>query len=132
MSILGDPSRELAFTKANLQLDMKNYHTWAYRQWVLAYFGGTYGSDVKESSPVAGRFPELWDGELDFAEEMIQKDIRNNSAYNHRWYCTFGRYSKRTELDNAMKAMREQEIHYALDKIAQAPNNASPWNYLRG
>ncbi|WFC99633.1 galactose-6-sulfurylase [Malassezia yamatoensis] len=132
VSVLGDPSRELAFTKANLQLDMKNYHTWAYRQWVLAYFGGTHESKQNESLPGAGQYPELWDGELDFADEMIQEDIRNNSAYNHRWYCIFGRYSKRGELDVALETKREKEIQYTLDKIAQAPNNASPWNYLRG
>lgn len=132
MSVLGDPSRELDFTRANLSLDAKNYHTWAYRQWVLAHFGGLHEHDEKLRAPGAGAFPQLWDGELAFVDEMLAEDIRNNSAYNHRWFCIFGRGAEGRRISPSLQTTRDAEITYALEKIAMAPNNASPWNYLRG
>ncbi|KAG8960757.1 CAAX geranylgeranyltransferase alpha subunit [Tulasnella sp. 408] len=42
-------------TPAKPSVDTKNYHTWAYRQWLLAEFNS----------------PELWAGELDFVDEML-------------------------------------------------------------
>ncbi|WFC96166.1 galactose-6-sulfurylase [Malassezia brasiliensis] len=132
VSVLGDPSRELDFTRANLSLDAKNYHTWAYRQWVLAHFGGLHEHEEKLRAPGAGAFPQLWDGELAFVDEMLKEDIRNNSAYNHRWFCIFGRSAEGRRINLSLQATRDAEIAYALEKIAMAPNNASPWNYLRG
>ena len=49
------------------EVDSKNYHGWAHRQWVIQAFN-------------------LWDGELDYIREMLVKDIRNNSAWNQRWF----------------------------------------------
>ena len=47
--------------------DGKNYHAWSHRQWALKEFA-------------------LWDGELDFICELLEIDLRNNSAWNQRWY----------------------------------------------
>lgn len=55
VSILGDPSRELEFVSSVLNHDGKNYHTWAYRQWILAHFGGLGLRD--ESVSAVGSWP---------------------------------------------------------------------------
>ena len=67
------PVPELAFIARSLKEDEKNYHTWSYRQWLLAYFNDD----------------ELWAGELDFVEQMLKNDIRNNSAWHHRFFTVF-------------------------------------------
>jgi len=40
---------------------------YVYRQWVLSEFG-------------------LWDGELDYVTRLITEDVRNNSAWNQRYF----------------------------------------------
>ena len=54
------------------QQDSKNYHVWSYRQWLVRHF-------------------DLWDTELPDVEELIDEDVRNNSAWNHRYFVVFGR-----------------------------------------
>ncbi|WFD34490.1 galactose-6-sulfurylase [Malassezia cuniculi] len=120
VALLGDPSRELSFSAENLAIDAKNYHTWAYREWVLAHFGTPGNSQAGRG---AGEYPELWDGELAFVDKLLDEDVRNNSAWSHRWFCCFGRESGVT---------REDEIAYVAKRLAVAPNNGSAWNYLRG
>ena len=117
---MGDPSRELAFSADNLSIDPKNYHTWAYREWVLAHFACT---DNTQAGRGAGAYPELWVGELEYVDQLLDEDVRNNSAWSHRWLCCFGR-------DSGVR--REDEIAYTAMRIALALNNASAWNYLRG
>jgi protein farnesyltransferase/geranylgeranyltransferase type-1 subunit alpha len=35
---------------------------------------------------------DLWDqGELEYVNELIVKDVRNNSAWNHRFFILFGK-----------------------------------------
>eukprot|EP00005_Dracoamoeba_jomungandri_P007313 CAMPEP_0174262900 /NCGR_PEP_ID=MMETSP0439-20130205/16061_1 /TAXON_ID=0 /ORGANISM="Stereomyxa ramosa, Strain Chinc5" /LENGTH=268 /DNA_ID=CAMNT_0015347939 /DNA_START=45 /DNA_END=851 /DNA_ORIENTATION=- len=102
-----NPSAELKFTEIMLDEDSKNYHAWAHRQWVLQNYG-------------------LWDDELSFTEAMIKKDIRNNSAWNQRYFvlsCT---------KDINDLALKKDEIDYAFSIIQRSPNNASPWNYMKG
>ncbi|KAG6892755.1 hypothetical protein C0995_002523 [Termitomyces sp. Mi166 len=53
-----NPVPELKFIAESLKADVKNYHTWSYRQWLLAYFNDK----------------DLWTGELDFVETMIVQD----------------------------------------------------------
>lgn len=68
-----NPGPELEFIANSLQVDMKNYHTWSYRQWILAYFNDD----------------TLWSHELDFVESMLEIDVRNNSAWHHRFFVAF-------------------------------------------
>jgi protein farnesyltransferase/geranylgeranyltransferase type-1 subunit alpha len=87
--------------------DSKNYHSWQHRQWVIR----TYN---------------LWDQELSFIEQLLNEDLRNNSAWNQRYFVisnTTG-YSS----DDVIK----REIQFALSYIKMAPNNESAWNYLHG
>lgn len=103
---LGDGGDEKRFTRAAIAGDAKNYHAWAHRQWAVKAFS-------------------LWDGELEAVDELLDEDVRNNSAWNHRWFVL--------EHTTALAAAdRDREAQYALDRIARAVHNESPWNYLRG
>lgn len=105
---------EQEFVEKMFEADGKNYHVWSYRQWLVRRFN-------------------LWEGqgELEFTERMMARDIRNNSAWNHRWYVVNGRENEGIPgITDA--AIRAREIKFAQDAIAKAPQNQSPWNYLRG
>lgn len=100
--------------------DSKNYHVWSYRQWLVRHFS-------------------LWDSELPYIDSLLAEDIRNNSVWNHRWFVVFSRYADPTKGTGADAAaipadpeIVEREIQYAKDKIRLAPQNESPWRYLRG
>jgi len=108
------PAPELVFITTSLKVDAKNYHTWSYRQWLLVYFNDD----------------ELWKGELDFVERMLTDDIRNNSAWHHRFFTVFQSGTRQGDEDR--DEVLRRELAYVKDAISQAPNNASAWNYLRG
>ena len=101
--------------------DAKNYHVWSYRQWLVRHFS-------------------LWDTELPYIEELLEADVRNNSAWNHRWFVVFGRHTdpeKHSIKNNDAYSevppeIVEREINYAKAAISLAPQNQSPWLYLRG
>ena len=76
---------------------------------------------------------------------MIDEDVRNNSAWNHRWFLRFGAEDLRVaeESGGGMGGLKgkngivdeelvDLEIEYAQGKIELAPMNLSAWNYLRG
>ncbi|KAF8137413.1 hypothetical protein EV363DRAFT_1428312 [Boletus edulis] len=109
-----NPEPELAFIANALRRDAKNYHTWSYRQWILAHFNDD----------------ALWRGELAFVEHMLDSDLRNNSAWHHRFFVVF--QSGVREGDEDRDAVLRRELTFVKTKIATAPNNASAWNYLRG
>lgn len=88
---------------------------------------------------MAGAALLLWNTELPYIESLLASDIRNNSAWNHRWFVVFCPHvppNSGTGKDAfAVKADRkvvEREIEYAKEAIRQAPQNQSPWSYLRG
>ncbi|KAH9836195.1 protein prenylyltransferase [Rhodofomes roseus] len=108
---------ELAFTARVLAGDAKNYHTWSYRQWLLVHF-----NDDDEGG--------LWAGERAWVEELLEKDVRNNSAWHHRFLVVWASGVRRGDEDR--EAVGRTESAFAKDKIALAPNNPSAWNYLRG
>ncbi|KAJ3288203.1 hypothetical protein HK104_008278 [Borealophlyctis nickersoniae] len=105
---LNDASEEIAFVDKMLRIDSKNYHAWSYRQWVVSAFS-------------------LWDGEIPDLDRLLDEDVRNNSAWNQRFFVL----SRRPGGLGGDKGLAE-EIEFVLKKIKLAPNNESPWNYLRG
>jgi len=110
------PKPELDFISAALSgEDQKNYHTWSYRQWLLSYFNDE---------------DELWLGELDFVEKMITSDVRNNSAWHHRFFVVWASGVRDGEQDRE-RVLRRESI-YVKQNISLAPNNPAAWNYLRG
>jgi len=88
--------------------DSKNYHVWSYRVWLVRRFN-------------------LWDTEIPYVDALIEDDVRNNSAWSHRFFVLFQRDGKDPKTIDL-----EDELSYVQEKIALAPQNASPWNYLRG
>jgi len=113
---------ERAFIAQILAEDTKNYHVWSYRSYLIEKL-------------------KLWGSteELAAIEEMIADDVRNNSAWSHRFFLVFSDPShsnpgvSATESDPAAPSeIVDREIAYAQEKIALAPQNQSPWNYLRG
>jgi protein farnesyltransferase/geranylgeranyltransferase type-1 subunit alpha len=49
------------------RIDHKNYHAWSFRTWLVELQG-------------------WWEQELEFAEEMIEEDCFNNSAWTYRFF----------------------------------------------
>jgi protein farnesyltransferase/geranylgeranyltransferase type-1 subunit alpha len=113
---------EITFLEQILAEDTKNYHVWSYRSYLVQKLG-------------------LWDvpEELSSIEGMIDDDVRNNSAWSHRFFLVFSNPAHSTEgvaateHDPAAPAtIVDREVAYAKEKIVLAPQNQSPWNYLRG
>eukprot|EP00055_Hartaetosiga_balthica_P005144 m.14636 g.14636 ORF g.14636 m.14636 type:complete len:324 (-) comp4346_c0_seq1:858-1829(-) len=107
---LNDPSAEMEFTKQMLRQDAKNYHAWTYRQWALTHFN------------LFGRLRE--DG-LGYVNDLLEDDIFNNSAWNHRHFVI-------TKTKTYTEDIIDEEVDFTLDKVTQAPNNEASINYLRG
>lgn len=89
--------------------DSKNYHCWQYRQWFINKF-------------------DLLDGEIEYTNRLLLNDVRNNSAWNHRFYVQ----EKLGKLKDKDCDYFKNELEFVLEKIKLAPNNESSWNYLVG
>lgn len=85
---------ELAFIARVLQADAKNYHTWSYRQWLLAHF----------NDDEAGW---LWAGERSWVEDLLEKDVRNNSAWHHRFFVVWASGVRKGDEDREAVCRRE-------------------------
>ncbi|OTB06134.1 hypothetical protein M426DRAFT_319209 [Hypoxylon sp. CI-4A] len=114
---------ERAFLEEMLSLDTKNYHVWSYRQYLVRKLG-LWSADPEE---------------LQAAGARIDEDVRNNSAWSHRFFLVFSDPAHATPDSHATahdpkipSDIIDRELRYAMDKIALAPQNQSPWNYLRG
>ncbi|ORY92535.1 hypothetical protein BCR35DRAFT_285887 [Leucosporidium creatinivorum] len=135
---LQSSTRELPFTTRALSFDSKNYHTWAYRQWVLCHFFSSQTTPAPLSERKATSSAEedgdekkrksVWQEELEYTRELLEKDVRNNSAWNHRFFVVF----ESGEGGGEEKEVVEREIRYTKTLLSLAPNNPSAWNYLRG
>ncbi|KAF3920604.1 hypothetical protein ABW21_db0202483 [Orbilia brochopaga] len=107
---LADSTGERARTEEMFALDSKNYHVWTYRQWLVR------------------RFALFDDEELAVTTRMLGEDIRNNSAWNHRFFVVFEAPSDgQKPADDTI----EREIDVAKKAIQLTPQNPSPWNYLK-
>ncbi|KIW50671.1 hypothetical protein PV05_09460 [Exophiala xenobiotica] len=126
------PPSEPEFLAHILSFDSKNYHVWTYRAWLCRQF----------PDPLLNT-----DMELNAIDTLLAEDVRNNSAWNHRYFVVFGAEELRmleSQGGGNRKDMLasgnlvvdedivEREINYAKDRIAWAPQNPSPWNYLKG
>jgi protein farnesyltransferase/geranylgeranyltransferase type-1 subunit alpha len=61
-----------------------------------------------------------------YSKLMLERDVRNNSAWNERFWVI----SELGWLRDLEACKREFE--FALDRARKAPSNESPWLYLRG
>ncbi|KAJ4300966.1 CAAX geranylgeranyltransferase alpha subunit [Kalmusia sp. IMI 367209] len=125
---LDSPEGEADFIASMLEQDSKNYHVWSYRQWLVKRFDLFNKED-----------------ELRWTESMIEDDVRNNSAWNHRWYLVVGGRDGKLQSEDIVKRELEWVVQlsrmystgltvcrYAKYAIRKAPQNQSPWNYLKG
>ena len=140
------PKRELDFIRKGLEADAKNYHTWSYRQWLLGTFGGRGANVTDAEGGVEDVDEDLWIGELDFVDTMLAQDVRNNSAWHHRFFVVWGCGVREGDEDRERVLKRELTYvfsinharsfltrhRYVKQNISLAPSNPSAWNYLRG
>ncbi|OBZ67962.1 Protein farnesyltransferase/geranylgeranyltransferase type-1 subunit alpha [Grifola frondosa] len=63
-------------------------------------------------------------------KELLEADVRNNSAWHHRFFVVFQSGVRKGDEDRELVLRRE--LAFTKEKIALAPNNPSAWNYLRG
>jgi protein farnesyltransferase/geranylgeranyltransferase type-1 subunit alpha len=117
---------EIAFLTQMFAEDSKNYHVWSYRQYLVRKLD-LFPSQCNDPS------------ELSAVEKLIEEDVRNNSAWSHRFFIVFSdpghstEGSKATEVDPKVPAeILDREIRVAENAIYLAPQNQSPWNFLRG
>jgi protein farnesyltransferase/geranylgeranyltransferase type-1 subunit alpha len=112
---------ETEFMTQMFSEDAKNYHVWSYRQYLVR------------------KLDMFNEKELESIEALIRQDVRNNSAWSHRFFLVFSdpKYatpdSKANEYDEKIpKEIVDREIEYSKTATFEAPQNQSPWNYLRG
>lgn len=99
--------REYPIINAMLESDTKNHHVWSYRKWLVEKF--KLFDDAKETQ---------------FIDNCLLLDLRNNSAWTHRFFVKFG-----GDVDDKVV---ESELEYTKALIRQSPQNPSSWNYLIG
>ena len=116
--------QEMEASAATLAVDAKNYHAWAHRQALVAAW-------------------DLWDEELAFTEAVLEDDVRNNSAWNQRFYILTkggthqpaeanGGFATHRASSQSLPAMMDNELSYVAAALHCAPDNASAWAYLGG
>ncbi|KAJ5622225.1 Protein prenyltransferase alpha subunit [Penicillium herquei] len=127
------PPKEHDFLMDMFAQDSKNYHVWTYRHWLVRHF-------------------KLWDHprEIEDINHLLKADVRNNSAWSHRYMLRFG--PRDDQLDAGManagdmsttpgekgvlavvdEDMVDAELLFAQEAIVRAPENRSPWWFARG
>jgi protein farnesyltransferase/geranylgeranyltransferase type-1 subunit alpha len=64
------------------------------------------------------------ENELNFVDNLISQDMRNNSAWNQRYF-VINNSDPNPDVIN-------KELEYTFGKIRILSKNESAWNYLRG
>jgi protein farnesyltransferase/geranylgeranyltransferase type-1 subunit alpha len=67
----------------------------------------------------------LFQNELQYVDQLLDDDIRNNSAWNQRYFVV-------NNTTGFTPDVIERELAFTLDKIKTVASNESAWNYLRG
>ena len=60
---------------------------------------------------------------------MLNKDIRNNSVWNHRYYLVTRGQSDVNTISNTIL---DREIQMATERVTSLPSCESGWNYIKG
>ena len=135
--------RELELTAEILQLDSKNYHAWSHRQWCLHFFARPSVREAQDSSADHAH-ADVFAAELVFIDTLLDQDVRNNSAWNQRFFVRTHARSSAEALGQPAAASSSthaspmsgdvihEELLYTGSKLLLAPHNESPWNYLEG
>ncbi len=67
----------------------------------------------------------MFDKELKYVTRLIKDDVRNNSAWNERYFVL-------SNSPNLTKENLELDIQFTWTQIELAMSNESPWNYMKG
>ncbi len=130
---LGNGSGELDFTAEAFADDAKNYHAWSHRQWaVQALTAPAAAAGAAEGGACAA--PGSWHAEREFAAALLGADVRNNSAWNHRWFAlTRGGGAPRALPRARWPAPAElaQEVAFAVAALGRVRRNEAAWSHLR-
>ncbi len=129
---------ELDYIHTVLLVDEKNYHAWSHRQWIVSKMMDAARTTTIVSTTLSNTTlaTSIYDQELMYCENFIHRDIRNNSAWNHRWFIVHVRTDNRgstpggTAMIVPLTTTMEQEMDFAIDIIAIDPYNESPCKYL--
>jgi len=70
-------------------------------------------------------FCRLFQNELRYVDRLLDDDIRNNSAWNQRYFVI-------NNTTGFTPDVIERELAFTLIKIKTVTNNESAWSYLRG
>lgn len=112
---------ERAFMTDMFDEDAKNYHVWSYRQYLVR------------------KLNLFNEAELHSIEDLLKTDVRNNSAWSHRFFLVFSDPKHSTPDSPATShdpqippEIIDREIAFAQAATYEAPQNPSPWNYIRG
>ena len=89
--------------------DAKNYHTWSYRQWILGHFGTDANAQSGAGEEEAEEGDDVWAGEQAFIDLVLSKDVRNNSAWHHRFFVVWESGVRRAEEDRG-EALLSREL----------------------
>lgn len=68
----------------------------------------------------------MFDDEMNFVDELLRRDVRNNSVWNHRYFII------NTSEEKFSPDVIDREVDYVLNALQIVLNNESVWNYLRG
>lgn len=66
----------------------------------------------------------LFENELQYIDKLIAADLRNNSAWNQRYFVL-------THTGFTAEVLN-REINYVMSRIRIVKSNESTWNFLRG
>ena len=102
--------QDLEDTKVQLSLDSKNIHCWQYRQWLIRKTG-----------------MKSMDSELKYIETLLNEDVYNNSAWNHRYFLIMASENYKESKDQCLFKEFNNILQF-LDKSYE--DNESFWNYL--
>lgn len=112
------PPGETDFLAHILSFDSKNYHVWTYRQWLCRRF-----SDSLLATDV----------ELDAIDVLINDDVRNNSAWNHRYFVCFGAEELRAiEKEGGAEKMSSLKANWWSMKTSWTVRSTTPKTISRG
>merc|ERR1712029_629466 len=109
---------EMAYCRAVIEDHPKNYQAWQHRQWAIQTF-------------------QLFDDELIFINGLLESDVRNNSAWNQRFFVITSTKNENLKSSGGggpvlSGTLLEEEIDFTCKAIVEVPGNESAWNYLRG
>ena len=97
-------------------MDNRNYMVWGYRLDMLDLQKIRFKTQKAEKE-----WKDLLEQEMLWINLQIDKDIRNNSAWNYRF-----------NIIKEKKVSFDEDLKFVCDKIKERVTNEAAWNYFNG